>query len=40
MQDPTNGIVNKLGLGIGLVAALVGNDPNTGGDEACPESIE
>ena len=40
MEDPTNGVVDKLGLGVGLVATFVGNDPKTGGDEASPEGIQ
>lgn len=40
MKDPTDGIVDKLGLGVGLVTAFVGDDPKTGGDETSPEGIE
>ena len=40
MEDPADGIVNELGLGIGLVTAFVGDDPKTGGDETGPEGIQ
>lgn len=39
MEDPTDGVVNELGLGVGLVTTFVGNDPKTGGDETSPEGI-
>ena len=40
MEDPTDGIVDKLGLGVGLVTTFVGDDPKAGGDETSPEGIE
>ena len=40
MEDPTDGVVDKFGLGVGLMTAFVGNDPKTGGDETSPEGIE
>lgn len=40
VEDPTDGIVHELGLGVGLVATLVGDDPNASGDEASPEGIQ
>ena len=40
VKDPADGVVDKLGLGVGLVTALVGENPKTGGDETCPEGIQ
>jgi hypothetical protein len=40
MQDPADGVVDKLGLRVGLVTTFVGDDPETGGDETCPEGIQ
>ena len=40
VEEPTDGVVNELGLGVGLVTAFVGNDPNTGGNETSPEGIK
>lgn len=40
MEDPADGIVNELGLGVCLVTALVGNYPKTGSDETSPEGIQ
>lgn len=39
MEDPTDGVVDELGLGVGLVTTFVGNDPKTGGNETSPEGI-
>lgn len=40
VEDPTDGVVDKLGLSVGLVTAFVGDDPKTSGDETSPEGIE
>ena len=40
MEDPADGVVDELGLGVGLVTAFVGNNPKTGCDETCPEGIQ
>ena len=40
MQDPTNRVVDELGLGVRLVTALVGDDPEAGHDEARTERVE
>ena len=39
VEDPTNGVIDQFGLGEGLVATFVGDDPNPGSDEACPEAV-
>lgn len=40
MEDPADGIVDELGLGVGLVATFMGDDPKAGGDETSPEGIQ
>jgi hypothetical protein len=40
MKDPADGVVDELGLGVGLVTTLMSKDPNTGGDEASPKGIQ
>lgn len=40
VQDPTNGIVDRLGLRVGLVTALVSNDPDTRHDETLGETVQ
>jgi hypothetical protein len=40
VENPTDGVVDELGLGVGLVTTFVGNDPKTGGDETSPEGIQ
>ena len=40
MKDPADGIVHEFRLGVGLVATLVGDDPNASGDKASPEGIQ
>ncbi len=39
MENPTDSIVDSLGLGERLVAAFVGDDPKTGGEQARPEGV-
>lgn len=39
MEDPTNRVVDRLGLGEALVATLVGNDPKTCSGETRPEPV-
>lgn len=40
MKDPTDRVVNKLGLGECLVATFVSYDPKAGHDETVGERIE
>ena len=40
MEDPTDGVINQLRFGIGLMTAFVGNDPNASGHETSPKGIE
>lgn len=40
MEEPTDGVVDELGLRVGLVTTFMGNDPKTGGDETSPEGIQ
>jgi hypothetical protein len=40
VEDPTDGVVDCLRLGKRLVTALVGDDPETSGEETGPEGIE
>ena len=40
VEDPANGVVDEFGLGVGLVATFMGNDPNASGNETRPEGIE
>ena len=40
MEDEANGVVDGLGFGEGLVATLVGDDPEAGGEETCPEAVD
>ncbi|RUP24771.1 hypothetical protein BC936DRAFT_138890, partial [Jimgerdemannia flammicorona] len=40
VEDPADGIVDELGGGEGLVAALMGNDPDTSGDDALRDPVE
>ena len=40
VEDPTNCVVDELGLGECLMTALVGDDPKTSHDEAVSEGVE
>jgi len=40
VEGPTDGIVDQLGLGVGLMTAFMGNDPKTGGNKTSPEGIK
>lgn len=40
MEDPTDRVIEGLGRGEGLVAALVGDDPQSSGEEAGEEAVE
>lgn len=40
VEDPTGEVVDRLGVGEGAVAALVGNDPETGAEEALQDGVE
>lgn len=39
VKDPSDGVVQGLGLGERLVTALVRDDPQTGADETVGEAI-
>jgi hypothetical protein len=39
VQDPSDGVVDGLGLGKGLMTAFMGNDPKTSGDQASGEPV-
>lgn len=40
MEEPTDGVVDRLRLREGLVTALVSNDPEARGDEASSKGIQ
>jgi hypothetical protein len=40
MDNPTSEIIDELGIGECLMAALMANDPETGKDKASGESVE
>lgn len=40
MEDPTDSVVDHLGLGEGLVTTFVGDDPETGSEETSEESVK
>ena len=40
VEEPTDGVVDRLGLGKRLVTALVGDDPEAGAEESDKEGVE
>lgn len=40
MKDPSDGVVDELGLGEGLMTTLVGNNPKTSGKKSCRKAVQ
>ena len=40
MQNPTDGVVNRLRLGEGLMSTLMSDDPNACGEQTRPEAVQ